>query len=115
VPSLPRIAPIFHVRDVAAALAFYAHLGFEARPDESGSYGFLMFDGVEIHVGVPGDPAHSGPSVAYLYVDDADELARRWADAGADVRAPVDTPWRMHEGVLVDPDHNVIRFGHRMT
>jgi len=38
-----------------------------------------------------------------------------WRAAGADVRAPEDTEWGQHEGVLIDPDGNVIRFGSPMT
>jgi uncharacterized glyoxalase superfamily protein PhnB len=38
-------------------------------------------------------------------------LARAWLAAGGDVRLPQDTEWGQHEGVLVDPDGNVIRFG----
>jgi len=50
-------------------------------------------------------------STAYLFVEDADALARTWLAAGADVRLPQDTGWGQHEGVLVDPDGNMIRFG----
>lgn len=38
-------------------------------------------------------------------------LAVTWRAAGATVHGPEDTPWGMHEGVLVDPDGNTIRFG----
>lgn len=62
-----RVAPIFPVRDLAAALAYYRELGFGARP---------------------------------------------WH--GGDVRLPEDTEWGQHEGVLVDPDGNMIRFGSPM-
>lgn len=54
-------------------------------------------------------PAH--PANAYLFVEDADTLADAWIAAGGDVRAPQDTEWGKREGVLVDPDGNVIRFG----
>jgi uncharacterized glyoxalase superfamily protein PhnB len=46
-----------------------------------------------------------------LFVEDADALAQNWLAAGADVRLPQDTEWGQHEGVLIDPDGNVIRFG----
>jgi uncharacterized glyoxalase superfamily protein PhnB len=46
---------------------------------------------------------------------DADALARTWLAAGGDVRLPQDTEWGQHEGVLVDPDGNVIRFGSPMN
>jgi len=75
-------------------------------------YGFVTRDGVEIHVGlVPADELRAGPATAYLWVDDAGELAQEWRSAGADVRAPQDTPWGQYEGVLIDPDGNIIRFG----
>jgi uncharacterized glyoxalase superfamily protein PhnB len=44
-------------------------------------------------------------------VDDADALAEEWRRAGAEVHGPEDTPWGQHEGAMVDPDGNVIRFG----
>jgi uncharacterized glyoxalase superfamily protein PhnB len=31
------------------------------------------------------------------------------------VRPPQDTEWGQHEGVLIDPDGNVIRFGSTMN
>ena len=54
-------------------------------------------------------------STAYLFVEDADALAETWLAAGGDVRLPQDTEWGQHEGVLVDPDGNVIRFGSPMS
>ncbi|MGH3246689.1 MAG: hypothetical protein ACRDOI_10830 [Trebonia sp.] len=54
-------------------------------------------------------------STAYLFVEDADALAGTWIAAGGDVRPPQDTEWGQHEGVLVDPDGNVIRFGSPMS
>ena len=53
-------------------------------------------------------------STAYLFVEDADALARTWLAAGGEVRLPQGTEWGQHEGVLVDPDGNVIRFGSPM-
>ena len=50
-------------------------------------------------------------STAYLFVDDADRVAADWKSAGAEVHPPEDTEWGQHEGALVDPDGNVIRFG----
>ena len=56
-------------------------------------------------------PGLAGTSSAYLFVDDADALAAQWSLAGAEVHPPQDTEWGKHEGALVDPDGNVIRFG----
>jgi hypothetical protein len=79
------------VRDVATALEFYAGLGFATRAYEGAEYGFAILDDVELHLGGPPHRSEPTPHSAYLYVDDADELADRWMKAGADVRTPVDT------------------------
>jgi catechol 2,3-dioxygenase-like lactoylglutathione lyase family enzyme len=112
-----RVAPIFPVSDLAAALAYYRGLGFGAREWHGGGYGFLAFDGAEIHLGAEPDldTRPDRRSTAYLFVEDADALARAWVAAGADVRLPQDTEWGQHEGVLVDPDGNMIRFGSPMN
>ena len=109
--TFKRIAPIFPVRDVRVSLEHYGRLGFATREYDRGRYGFVTRDGIEIHVGVVPDNSRTGPSSAYLWVDDADELAAAWSSAGADVRFPEDTEWGQHEGVLIDPDGNIIRFG----
>ena len=112
-----RVAPIFPVSDLDAALVYYRGLGFGARRWHGGGYGFVTFDGAEIHLGVEPDldTRSDRRSTAYLFVEDADVLARTWLAAGGDVRLPQDTEWGQHEGVLVDPDGNVIRFGSPMN
>jgi hypothetical protein len=112
-----RVAPIFPVRDVDAALAYYGRLGFGVRSWHGGGYGFISFDGIEIHLGVEPEPdgQSSRRATAYLFVEDADALAQAWLAAGGDVRLPQDTEWGQHEGVLIDLDGNVIRFGSPMN
>jgi uncharacterized glyoxalase superfamily protein PhnB len=109
---MKRIAPVFAVRDLRSSLAHYKRLGFATREYKGGGYGYATWDGVEIHLGVvpPGDP-HAARSTAYIWVDDADDVAQAWRLAGADVRLPEDTDWGQHEGVVIDPDGNIIRFG----
>lgn len=107
---MERIAPIFAVRDLDVAMDFYERLGFAVRRYRDGRYGFASWHGIEIHLGVvPDDDRRI--SAAYLFVDDADRVAAEWASAGAEVHPPEDTEWGQHEGVLVDSDGNVIRFG----
>ena len=108
---LKRIAPIFSVRDVRISLEYYERLGFETREYEHGGYGFVTRDGIELHLGDAADISTSRPGSAYLWVDNADDLANTWSAAGADVRFPEDTEWGQHEGVLIDLDGNMIRFG----
>jgi hypothetical protein len=108
--TLKRIAPIFAVRDLDAAMAHYRRLGFATREYRGGGYGYVTRDRVEIHLGlVRGKDRRTG--AAYLWVEDADALAAQWRSAGIDVHEPQDTEWGQHEGAVVDPDGNVIRFG----
>lgn len=110
--TFTRIAPIFPTRDLHAALEHYRRLGFATREYEGGGYGFVTRDGIELHIGVaPGLEQTTFTTTAYLYVDDADALADEWRATGADVRTPEDTEWGQHEGVLIDLDGNIIRFG----
>jgi uncharacterized glyoxalase superfamily protein PhnB len=118
--NLKRIAPTFPVRDVRVALAYYQRLGFTTREytgvvgwisTPTVVYGFAVMDDVEIQVGIVSPGKATTPATAYLYVEDADSLARSWASAGGDVRHPENTEWGQREGVLVDPDGNIIRFG----
>jgi len=108
-----RFSPIFPVRDLAAALAHYAALGFRTIAYEDGDeYGFAIRDGVELHLA-----AHSGPGLhpaaAYLDVRDADALYEEWSRPGvAGHTHPVGpTPYKLREGSHTDPDGNLIRFG----
>ena len=116
---LPRqfrqFSPIFPVRDMTAALAHYAALGFDAFPYEGGDgYGFADREGTGLHLTAdPGhDTAHSHAS-AYLYVRDADALYAEWSRPGIGGQTlPVcSTPYQLREGAHIDPDGNLIRFG----
>jgi len=109
----PRVVPILPVRDLRASLAHYERLGFATREYEGGGYGFASLDGVEIHLEVVRE-SDARPS-AYFFVEDADELARAWQSAGAEVSPPEDTDWGMHEGEHLDPDGNITRFGSPMN
>jgi catechol 2,3-dioxygenase-like lactoylglutathione lyase family enzyme len=111
--TLQRIAPIFAVRDLDAAMRHYQRLGFKVRAYAGGGYGFASRDGIEIHLGVVPEDDHRTSS-AYLFVDNADDLAAAWGSAGVEVHSPQDTEWRQHEGSVLDPDGNVIRFGSPM-
>ena len=66
-----RIAPIFAVHDLDAAMEHYQRRGFAVRPYAGGGYGFATWHGIEIHLGVVPDDDHR-TSAAYLFVDDPD-------------------------------------------
>jgi DNA-binding MarR family transcriptional regulator len=112
--QLRRFSPIFPVRDLSAALAHYATLGFSTlTSDDSDDYGFADRDGVELHLAA--DPGHDTPrpGSAYLYVRDASALYEEWSRPGiAGHTHPAEpTPYQLLEGSHVDPDGNLIRFG----
>jgi catechol 2,3-dioxygenase-like lactoylglutathione lyase family enzyme len=117
-----RVAPVLPVRDLAAALARYARLGFSTRAYlepgistvEEPIYGYLERDGVEIHLSAYSalDPK-TNASVCYLFVDDADAVYAAWTAAEVDgrLRPPVDTNYGKREFGYVDPDGNLLRVG----
>lgn len=116
-----RIAPVFPVRNVAAALDHYRKLGFDAKAYAEGVdepagpiYGFLSWGPVHIHLArvVDLDPL-ANTSACYIYVDDAAALYRQWTAVGAGGRfeAPQDTEYNLREMAHVDPDGNLLRIG----
>jgi hypothetical protein len=51
--------------------------------------------------------------VAYLVVYDADALFTEWSrpEVGGTTEPPATMPWGMDEGMHIDPDGNIIRYG----
>src|SRR5580700_1078903 len=110
-----QFSPIFPVRDLSAALAHYAALGFGTQAYDGGDeYGFANRDGTGLHLAVSAE--HEGPGATYLYVRDADALYEEWTRPGIGGHThPVEpTPYKLREGSHVDPDGNLIRFGSPM-
>lgn len=108
-------AAILPVRDPVAASAHYRALGFAVEAFQGDApYAFASWGPVDLHLaGSAGlDPA-TNSSMAYLYVDDADALYARWRAAGVAGRlvVPLDSDYGLREGVHVDPDGNLLRFG----
>lgn len=115
--SATKFAPIFPAENVSRALNHYRQLGFRTRIyDRSEDYGFAERDRVALHVTrrATSDYPPNAIAIAYLFVDDADALYREWraTGVGGSLEAPADMPWLVREGRHVDPDGNVIRFGH---
>ncbi len=114
--QLRQFSPIFPVRDLAAALAHYAALGFGTLAYENGDeYGFASRDGTGLHLAAHADhdAGHQHRGAAYLYVLDADALYAEWArpGIGGQTRPVGPTPYGLREGSHLDPDGNLIRFG----
>jgi catechol 2,3-dioxygenase-like lactoylglutathione lyase family enzyme len=110
-----RFSPIFPVRDLAAALAHYSALGFDAFAYEDGvDYGFANREGTDLHLAADAKhgPARTAAS-AYLHVRDADTLYEQWSmpGIGGRTQAVEPTTYGLREGAHIDPDGNLIRFG----
>jgi DNA-binding MarR family transcriptional regulator len=115
--QLRRFCPIFPVRELGAALAHYATLGFSTlASDDSDDYGFADRDGVGLHLAADSGHGTTHPGSAYLYVRDAGALYEEWSRPGiAGHTHPAEpTPYQLLEGSHVDPDGNLIRFGSPM-
>lgn len=114
-PGLRQWSPVFPVHDMAAALAHYSALGFNAfSHDGRNDYGFANRDGTSLHLAASGghELGH-GHGSAYLYVLDADVLYEEWSrpGIGGRTRPVVPTRYGRREGSHVDPDGNLVRFG----
>lgn len=110
-----QVIPVLMVRDVAAALRFYAGLGFVERlRDEPADprYAGVRRDGVDLHFqwhdAAEWDGRSDRPSYRFP-VDDPDALWREIADGRA-AGAVFDAPWGTREFHLRDPDGNVLQF-----
>ena len=117
--TFERVAPVFPVRSVRAALRHYEQLGFTVNPYEEYAgdepiYGFVESGGVNLHLAlVPDFDPRASASACYIYVDDADALYATWSATGVDGRmiAPIDTAYGLREFAHIDPDGNLIRVG----
>lgn len=117
------VHPVLMAREVAAAVAFYARLGFaEVFRDDVAAprYAVVRRGPVELHLqwADPGQWAHAGDRPAYRFpTPEVDALYGEAVAAGAvadplggPYAAPADTPWGTREFHLRDPGGNVLQF-----
>ena len=113
VPSIKRVEPVLNVRDVAAAVIFYAHLGFvEKFRDDPDSPVFVIVGrdcnvvALQWHdfVGIAGDR----PVLRFL-VDDVDGLSDEFGPL-PDRTEVSDTSWGTREFHVRDSDGNGLQF-----
>jgi catechol 2,3-dioxygenase-like lactoylglutathione lyase family enzyme len=119
---LEKLSPILPTRDVAAAEAFWARLGFATVYRDDEAYLLMKREGAELHFFLaPGlDPARNDHG-GYLRAAAIDALSAEIAalglpDHGIPRFHPAeDKPWGMRELALIDPDGNLIRAGREIA
>jgi hypothetical protein len=133
--------PVFAVRDLSAAMAFYGRLGFAVRHYDSG-YGYAEREGLRIHLrSSPELEPFASYSEVFVEAVNVDQLHAEWQTRGllpvpgfigpalqAEVRSrglagdPVglisarveDKPWGIREFSIRDLDNNHLRLGSRI-
>lgn len=112
----PQCVPFLQVKDARSSCAFYCNvLGFESEWEYQPELTLpavicVRRDGIRLFL--TEHPESSIGALVYCYVNDVDQLHREIVAHGVALEwEPTDTPWRMRELQLRDPDGNKLRFG----
>jgi catechol 2,3-dioxygenase-like lactoylglutathione lyase family enzyme len=103
-----------YVRDLAAALQFYAgHLGFKVVDEYPGAYARLQSPKgattLALHVAKPEESVASDGVRLYFEVEALDEICAKLESAGVRIaEAPKIMPWGWQHAYLKDPDGHEI-------
>ncbi len=109
-----RLTAILPCNDLDGAQQFFARLGFRCDADH-GDYRILS-DGAggDLHLTDAGEgwlvPGRN-PFGLYLYVEDVDAMAARFAGETIERGGPEHKPWGMYEFSLNGPDQTLVRVG----
>ncbi len=111
------VVPQLRMTDAARAQAFYIdRLGFTVDWTHQFEPGFPLFmqltrEGQTIFLSGHAGDCQPGGAV-YFWVPDADAAYTAFIANGVQPVKPIeDMPWGVREFLLVDPDHNKLRFG----
>lgn len=113
-PAITRVMPELPIRDLDAAVVFFARMGFDvASRFDSEGYLIVERDAVRLGLYVTQDAAPFEWATAYLYVDDVDGLHHEFVAVG--VTAPNSAvllrPWGQREFYIRTPDGVLLKFG----
>ena len=109
------VIPQLRMTDATRSLAFYTALGFTVDWEHRFEAGLPLFaqltrDGQTLFLSGHAGDCEVGGAV-YFKVADVDACGRAFAATGvAILQPPHDTDWGTREMLLVDPDHNRLRF-----
>lgn len=112
---LQQIHPKLPMRDKELTKVYYQQLGFTIGADY-GDYLIIQQDAIEIHFFAFAelDPLANYGQV-YIRTNDIDQLYQSLLQKGVAIHpnAPLaEKPWGQKEFALLDPDHNLLTFGH---
>jgi catechol 2,3-dioxygenase-like lactoylglutathione lyase family enzyme len=105
----------YHVRDLAAARAFYTQkLGFtETFVDDEGAWSKLERGGMEIGL-AQGEPQEEG-GVAHVDVDDVKAAAEELREAGVEVGVVLELHGQIRLLDVFDPDGNRLQLAQELS
>jgi catechol 2,3-dioxygenase-like lactoylglutathione lyase family enzyme len=111
---IDHVAPVFHVADVDASIAFYRDvLGFD-EDFRFGTYVGLKLGDFYLHLSQSdGQGRPIGAGTVYVFCDEVDTFfTDRVAGKAVDlVQAPMNAPYGMRDFIIRDPDGNQLSFG----
>ena len=104
--------PIFPVRELGEAKAFWARAGLDVQDYDEG-YAFVLAEGEElVHLAaVPSLDPETNLSACYIHICDVQGWHDRLGAAGLPVTPVRDEPWGMTEFNVRDPSGNLVRLG----
>ena len=110
-----RIAPVFQVEDVGAALTHYTEvLGF-SEDFRVGDYAGVKLGKVTMHLSKHGEGEYAKPiggGIVYIFCDEVDGYYSEVKKKGAKLKyPPQDTHYGMREFMVVDLDGHHLAFG----
>lgn len=109
------VIPQLRMTDAAISVPFYQRLGFVIDWEHRFAPDMPLFvqisrEGQQMFLSEHTGDCEPGGAV-YFHVPDVDALHAAFVAAGAPVfRPPADVPWGGREMMVIDPDHNRLRF-----
>jgi len=111
-PTLNSAIPILPAVHMDESVAYYLRLGFTVGYDD-GDYAIVSREGAEVHLFLHRElnPLENDGG-CYFRVTGIDEVFVAMRAAGGKILSPLETkPWGQREFAMLDPNHNLLRFG----
>ena len=113
--AVPDSTPIFPVRDIAEACAFYESAGFDTRVYEGGGFAFVEYQNESVFDLDQGEYVGETHAGCFLMVHNVESWHAELTAQGLPVTPLEDMPWGMREFRLTDPSGNYVRVGRSVS